>query len=93
MCERIWTAYLKLKIKHYKHRKKQNEKKQQYGCEQYKNFPKHEKQRIIEYRKQNVFKCGKIVMFRCKNCLMSSCCKEKLFYFKRIYKDYLFWGE
>ena len=32
--------------------KNKKEKKQQYGCENYKNFSKDEKQKFIQYRKK-----------------------------------------
>ena len=32
--------------------KKENEKKQQYGRERYKNLPEYEKQKLVEYRKK-----------------------------------------
>ena len=31
---------------------KEKDKKWGYGCKQYKNFPEHEKQRLVEYRKK-----------------------------------------
>ena len=30
---------------------KKKKKKQQYGCERYKNLPEDEKQKLVEYRK------------------------------------------
>ena len=33
--------------------KKKKKKKQQYGHERYKNLPKDEKQKLIEYRKKH----------------------------------------
>ena len=34
-------------------KKKTKNKKNQYGCERYRNLPEDEKQRLVEYRKKN----------------------------------------
>ena len=57
-----------------------------------KTFPNMKNKGLLNIENKTFLNLEKffVVMFRCKNCLMSNCCKEKLFYFKRIYKDYLF---
>ena len=38
-----------------------DEKKVQYGCEHYKNFSEHEKQKLVEYRKKYKMKINALL--------------------------------